>query len=220
MSRKMILTLAFLLSATGAIDAQQATSQPARIQVRDALTTSRPVPGYLPGASQWSQALNPFAQGASTPEQKDEIKRRRNIQVNVRTAMAALKNSDGESREDAKQDLQKALGEEYDMLLADYDKNLDRLAKQLAEMQEKLNRRKAAKDDMIRLRLQVLEAQADDLGWPGQSNGTFPTRAFGFNSNHNHFGNMPTLTIPGQSNTQTSIFRSNIRQPNSTSSSK
>ena len=74
--------------------------------------------------------------------------------------------ADEGSRERAEEKLIELLSKDYDERLKGYQENLDRLEKELEEMRRKLQKRREAKDEMIRLRIKVLEAEADDLGWP------------------------------------------------------
>lgn len=85
----------------------------------------------------------------------------------ISVAIEALRSADGDSaREAAKSELASALSEDYDARMDEYQNYLDDLEKKLEEMKGKLQRRRQAKEDMVRLRLQVVEAEADDLGWP------------------------------------------------------
>ena len=74
--------------------------------------------------------------------------------------------ADQGSRDRAEEKLIDLLSKDYDERLKGYQENLDRLEKELNEMRRKLQKRREAKDEMIRLRIKVLEAEADDLGWP------------------------------------------------------
>ena len=90
-------------------------------------------------------------------------------QLRNRIAMATgkLKSATGEDeRNAAKSELSIALSDDYDARMDEYQVYLDDLESKLAEMKAKLQRRRQAKDDMVRLRLQVVEAEADELGWP------------------------------------------------------
>lgn len=98
----------------------------------------------------------------------------------IRQASKAIQSAESElEREKAQAELRKLLSEDYDARIADYASYLDNLEEQLAAMRKKLDRRRQAKNDMIDLRIQVLNAEANDLGWPTQINtrGAFP-RAF------------------------------------------
>ncbi|MFK7770162.1 MAG: hypothetical protein AB8B55_23330 [Mariniblastus sp.] len=151
--------------------------------------------------AQWTEARS---------ESHESALKRRELRNRIQIATQQLKAADSDSRAEAKKQLQDALSEEYDSLLSDYDKNLQRLADQLAEMQDKLDKRRAAKEDMIKLRMQVLEAEADDLGWPGQSSRILTTPStFGIRT---PFPNSSNLNLSGRSSNAT--LRSNA--PNTT----
>ena len=113
------------------------------------------------------------------------------VQNKVRKATAAMKKAESSvDRADAKEKLKTALGEDYDLRLKDYEKFLDKMEKQLVEMREKLDRKRAAKTAMIELRMQVLEAEADDLGWPSQLNANRPSFNTAFPQFQNQNGNL------------------------------
>ena len=83
----------------------------------------------------------------------------------------------GTEKKAAEDKLRKLLAADYDSRLNDYEKHLDNLAAQLKQMRTKLQKRRSAKSDMIDLRVKVLKAEADDLGWPSRINRSrFPSR--------------------------------------------
>ncbi len=85
----------------------------------------------------------------------------------VNTALNALKSAeDDAAKRTAESDLRKALEADYDARLEGYEKHLDQLETELAKMRDQLQKRKMAKSEMVALRMQVLQAEADDLGWP------------------------------------------------------
>ena len=85
-----------------------------------------------------------------------------------------------EEQAKAREALVDLLAADYDSRLADYEKYLEDLENQLSEMREKLAKRRGAKSKMIDLRIKVLEAEADELGWPSRMNSrwgsSFPGR--------------------------------------------
>ena len=88
----------------------------------------------------------------------------------VGAALRKLKAADSDdARKEAEGELKTALESDYDDRLADYEKNLDALEDEIKKMREQLKRRRNAKDEMVRLRIEVLKAEADDLGWPSRS---------------------------------------------------
>ncbi len=91
----------------------------------------------------------------------------RELRNRVRNATEQLRNAESsEDREQAQEELRGALSADYDARMTAYASYLDKLEERLDEMKKKLNRRRDAKKDMVELRIQVLEAEADDLGWP------------------------------------------------------
>lgn len=115
--------------------------------------------------------------GVTSGTQDGEMPKAYEIQKRIQVALKKLKAADSSSeRAEAKSELRSALSEDYDMRLASYEGYLDDLAKKLKNMRERLARRRDAKTDMIDLRIKVLEAEADDLGWPSKMRpGRFPT---------------------------------------------
>lgn len=103
----------------------------------------------------------------------------RTIQNKVAQATRKLKKAESsDERSEAKQELRKALADDYKYRLAEYEEYLDGLEKKLATMRDKLQRRRNAEDDMIDLRIQVLEAEANDLGWPSAPSNTGRTLSY------------------------------------------
>lgn len=85
----------------------------------------------------------------------------------IREAAKAMRQADSRDDKDAAEEkLRELLGADYDSRLNDYTSYLDELEKSLAEMRAKLEKRRGAKEDMIDLRIKVLVAEEDDLGWP------------------------------------------------------
>ena len=76
--------------------------------------------------------------------------------------------NDTKQRAAARQRLAELLSTDYDERLRAHGDDLDRLEEQLAQMRKRLEKRRAAKQDMIELRLRVLETEASDLGWPAR----------------------------------------------------
>lgn len=104
----------------------------------------------------------------------EETEKSRAAQKKVSEAIVALRKAESDrDRGDARTELASALGEQYDSRMDAYEKHLEEMEKQLNEMRDKLARRRRAKSEMIDLRIQVLEAEADDLGWPSGSSGSF-----------------------------------------------
>lgn len=115
--------------------------------------------------------------GAIFPTTAYGLARRDSTDSKIQAAAKELRQAESSSeRSEAKDKLMGLLSEDYDSRLKEYEEYLDGLEKQLEEMRGKLRKRRQAKDDMIDLRIKVLEAEADDLGWPTRMRGS---RAFG-----------------------------------------
>lgn len=90
----------------------------------------------------------------------------------VQAAMEAYRRAESEEdRSEAKGKLHETLAEEYDMLLKGHEEHLEQLATRLETLREQLEKRRAARDEMVDLRLQSMISEADGLGWPTQSRG-------------------------------------------------
>ena len=117
-----------------------------------------------PGNSQLSTAKSRLAYFSAANKRAKEIKDSAN-------AMRTAKTDD--ERKKAEQKLRGLLDKEYDERIAGYEKYLNEMEAKLKEMRNRLQRRRSAKSDMIDLRIKVLAAEADDLGWPAK-NRRFP----------------------------------------------
>lgn len=109
-------------------------------------------------------------------QESEEQKQYRELRSRIRNATEQMRNAESSSdRTKAQDELREALAEDYDIRMKAYEEYLDKLEEQLAEMRAKLQRRRDAKSDMVDLRIKVLAAEADDLGWPSS-----PGRTSGF----------------------------------------
>lgn len=150
-----ILILPALLSTNGG---QQEVATTEQVQ---ALPRAQVGPATNDTLATWAQAGNrPFLAYAS--------ENRRSEQAIEQAAKALRQAETSEAQDTARKDLTKLLSADYDSRLADYDEYLEGMEKQLEELREKLAKRREAKDKMVELRIKVLEAEADDLGWPSR----------------------------------------------------
>ncbi len=92
-------------------------------------------------------------------------------------AMKALRDADSEStKADAKNKIEELLTAQYDESLNNYDKYLEELSSKIAEMKTQVEKRRAARDEMVQLKLQMVVSEADGLGWPDDRQGpAFPS---------------------------------------------
>lgn len=82
-------------------------------------------------------------------------------------AAKALRQADTSAdRADAEAKLEELLSSDYDDRLKGYDDYLNELEEKVTKMRSQLQKRRDAKAEMIQLRIQVLESEAEDLGWP------------------------------------------------------
>lgn len=126
-----------------------------------------------------------------------ESSKRNSEQQKIKEAAKALRQAEtGADRREAMDELTGLLGADYDSRLAEYEEYLDKLEEQLSDMRDKLAKRREAKGKMIDLRIQVLEAEADDLGWPSRMNsrsGLFPAKRFGVGTG---LSSLPAVVAP------------------------
>lgn len=79
--------------------------------------------------------------------------------------------SDSDARAESKDEIQKALGEQYDAYLEEQEQQLDAMEKKLAELRDQLKQRSAAKQKMVDLKFEMVLAQLEGLGWPESNEG-------------------------------------------------
>lgn len=106
-----------------------------------------------------------FSYPAGFPGQNNRVDDATSVALRAMTTA-----KDETAKRQAEAELKTALEEDYDARLIGYEKHLDRLADELTKMREQLQKRKSAKSEMVELRLQVLKAEASDLGWPSEVN--------------------------------------------------
>ena len=87
-------------------------------------------------------------------------------------------------KEDIVDELRKQLKEAYDASLASHEKNLEQMEAKLKKLREQLDKRRAAKNKIVDLRIEVLVNEAEGLGWPDKRSSRF------FNSTNLDFGNI------------------------------
>lgn len=154
------------------------------------------VPSF-PKVTRWEVA----GQRPTSPQQESEF----NVQRATQT-MKLAKSDD--ARATAETVLREALTNDYDLKMKGYEEHLEKLEKELEAMRDRLSRRRAAKAEMVELRIKVLKAEADDLGWPSdvtRSRNFFSTpAATGYTErfNQNRFRQFPaTPSAPRVPNT-------------------
>lgn len=146
----------------------------------DAPAAVATVPGQA--SALWSSRSSSFPR----PTTVFGLSGRNSSDKQIEKAAKAMRQAESSSeRSEAKDKLVALLSEDYDSRLKEYEDYLEDLEKQLDEMRGKLKKRRQAKEDMIDLRIKVLEAEADDLGWPSRVR---RSRAFGVTS--------PSLSLP------------------------
>lgn len=90
----------------------------------------------------------------------------------TRKAMQKLQNAESnDDKEEARADLKEALAEEFDEYLDHQKKELERMEEKLNKLRDQWSKRRDAKDDLVARRLQMLEDEAEGLGWPSRGLG-------------------------------------------------
>lgn len=150
-----------LLSSVG-FSQTEVQSQIRRLQTQDGNAISG-ASTNLPGLtssninSTYSNSLNQLG-FFSNSQKTDRV---------INDAAKALRQASSQTEKDAaEKKLNSLLSDDYDARLKTYEDYLSDLEKQLATMRKKLEKRKEAKSAMIDLRIKVLQAESDDLGWP------------------------------------------------------
>lgn len=105
-----------------------------------------------------------------------------------------------EEKADARKQLSAALGEEFDEYLEHQAKELDRLEAKVKKLRGQWDKRREAKDDLVALRMQTLENEANGLGWPAGGGNNFwmgsSPASFGTTSWKGHFPAMAPTVPP------------------------
>ncbi len=107
------------------------------------------------------------------------VQRQRDVSERDKVMQALREAGTDEDRQAAEKQLRELLDTEYDAALDDYEKYLDELQEKIAELRQQVSKRRAARDEMVDLRLQMLVSEADGLGWPndgGSLRHLFPGR--------------------------------------------
>jgi hypothetical protein len=137
------------------IDAYAAPQDPNRIGAQ---------PYFHAVADNGSQVLfNPLVQQAQQAQA-----------VQAQQALAAA--SSPEERERVQAKLREVLNQQFDADMQQREKELEGIRQRVAEMTRLLEKRSAAKEQIIELRLQVLAQDADGLGWASAA-GRWPGNA-------------------------------------------
>ena len=97
------------------------------------------------------------------------------LQVDIQQATDTLRAATTEpERAAATAKLNALLNRDYDARLKRYEQQLNKLEARLNQMREGLQRKRNAKPDMVKLRIQNLLANAKGLGWPNPDGATAP----------------------------------------------
>ena len=132
-------------------------------------------PGISPTTRYVTQAITTDGSVAQLAEAQPLLIYRIDGKI-TEAAKAVRQAKSEEERSKTTEKLTKLLSDDYDARLEGYDEYLNQLEAKLVEMRSKLQKRREAKDQMIKLRIKVLEAEAEDLGWPERMSGRFPSR--------------------------------------------
>jgi hypothetical protein len=89
----------------------------------------------------------------------------------LQEAIDALREAEGDDRDEARDRVREELIAHYDKSMEQYEKHLDELTKRVAELREQISKRRAARDELVDLKLRMIESEVEGLGWPGERSG-------------------------------------------------
>lgn len=152
-----LLIIAILLPVTTGNTQSVETSRNVTVTTPEA---SLAVPAFVQGVTSTVTPAAPvyWTQGEDHKEWNDALK--------------ALREADSESaKTDAKNKIEELLTAQYNESLDSYDKYLEELSEKIAEMKKQVEKRRAARDEMVQLKLLMVVSEAEGLGWPDQRPG-------------------------------------------------
>jgi hypothetical protein len=112
----------------------------------------------------------------STNIAKLRLNPRNKEQSKINALLQKMKQTDdSKNRNEIKEAIEKLLHTQYTQKMDSYQEHLAKLEDKLQAMRSQLERRRDAQQEMVDLRMKVLLAEADDLGWPADvKQGRFP----------------------------------------------
>ena len=129
--------------------------------------------------------------------QNSEQSLEREIHGQLHQLLDQLRNAESDDeKQKLETELTELLRKQYDARLDAYDKHLTHLEDELKKMRDQLAKRRSAKEDMVRLRLEWYRAEANDLGWP-QGNPGWRLSPFPGNRNIDGMFYSSPATTPG-----------------------
>ena len=97
-------------------------------------------------------------------------KKEREVQSKIGSLIRKIKESDDDKeKEDSKAELKKQLEQQYDSYLSNLEAPLKKMEERLAKLRSEFEKRKEARDELVKLRLENIWYQANGMGWPGDS---------------------------------------------------
>jgi len=124
------------------------------------------------------------------PSQRDAKLMKINNQFSrqIRDVVAQLKNAkDEEKKKEFKTQLGELLGKQYDAYLDHHEEPLKQLEARLEKLRADFEARKAAKTDLVQLRIDTIWYDAIGLGWPNSQKG----------NDQPDFGSVPYSPVAG-----------------------
>jgi hypothetical protein len=158
-------------------------------------------------------ASSPFGQPA-VPAANRPVQFNHPAPTSWQTAVRALAQaSSDDEKEKAKKQLKSELEKQYDEFLKKDQARVDQLFDRLKKLEEQLEKRKAAKERLVELKLELMVSEAEGLGWPTQNSAPLNaprvsdpfsrvrqnTNDFGPNRspmNNQNFGQPPRRSVP------------------------
>lgn len=99
------------------------------------------------------------------PETREALKRQFRLEFQVRRMAAEMGKAEGASKEALKKDLTKVLSEQFDAKLELQVLRLKKMKEDLAQLDGRISKRKAQKDEIVKKRLGELSGEAESWDW-------------------------------------------------------
>ncbi len=113
-------------------------------------------------------SINRIEKEVGTPFSQEEIRRSMEAKQKVQSAVAILKSPDADeaTKKESKQLISKYLKAEFQWDQDARREQVERLEKQVEQIRKQLTKREASQDNLIELRMQLLENDASGLSFP------------------------------------------------------
>lgn len=100
-----------------------------------------------------------------SPEMKQLFQRNMKSEGKVRKLVEAYRRAEGREKDSARAELEAALAEQFDAKLAGHELHLKKMQEELAKQKERVAKRKAMKDQIVKKRLAELSGDVEAWDW-------------------------------------------------------